>query len=261
MKLIERIFIKTSVLSLLVLSLLGCATVKGWVGMGEKKKEEKPVMMVNGEPVNKFSENSLMPAAAARNYKRMTRQQLEEDSAINAQAGSMWVMEGQGAYLFAQNKTRREGDLLNVKVEGAAQQQIDTKVAVIKKLLKQLEDEEKKAKEQQQQAEEKKSLIAEGKAADANRAPAAVVAAPPSKEEEKKEEPVKIDSVPTKIVERQSDGNYRIKGQQPFMIGKREYKVLVTGVIRPEDFNDEGVSSSKILDPQYDVISLRRKEL
>ena len=252
------------ILPVLVTFLSGCATVKGWFGMGEKKKEEKQVLMINGEPANKFSENSAMPAAAARNYKRMTRQQMEEDSAVNAQAGSMWVMEGQGAYLFAQNKTRREGDLLNVKVEGSGLQQIDTKVAVIKKLLKQLEDEERKAKELllQQQEEKKNLLAAEDKSNTQNpaqRAPAAVP--PPVVVKEEKEEPVKIDSVPTRIVERQPDGNYRIKGQQPFMIGKREYKVIVTGVIRPEDFNDEGVGSNKILDPQYDVVSLRRKEL
>ena len=42
------------------------------------------------------------------------------------------------------------------------------------------------------------------------------------------------------------------------MIGKREYKVIITGMIRPEDFNDEGVSSVKLLDPQFDVVSIRR---
>jgi len=54
------------------------------------------------------------------------------------------------------------------------------------------------------------------------------------------------------------DGNYRVKGQQPFMIGKRDYKVIVTGMLRPEDFNDEGISSQKLLDPQYDVVSIRK---
>ena len=67
-------------------------------------------------------------------------------------------------------------------------------------------------------------------------------------------------AVPTRIVERLPDGNYSVKGAQPFMIGKREYKVIVTGMIRPEDFNDEGVSSNKLLDPQYDVVSIRRSQ-
>jgi flagellar L-ring protein precursor FlgH len=77
---------------------------------------------------------------------------------------------------------------------------------------------------------------------------------------DEKEEPLEIGAVPTRIVERQPDGNYRIKGSQPFMIGKREYKVIVTGLIRPEDFNDEGVSSQKLLDPQFDVVSIRRNQ-
>jgi flagellar L-ring protein precursor FlgH len=29
-------------------------------------------------------------------------------------------------------------------------------------------------------------------------------------------------------------------------------------MIRPEDYNDEGVVSQKLLDPQYDVVSIRR---
>lgn len=242
--------------------LIGCATVKGWVGLDDKKDKVVANKQVVDVPM-RFAENSNVPSTAAREYKRMTRQRLEEESQVNAQAGSMWVMEGQGAYLFAQNKTRREGDLLNVKVEGSAQQQIDTKVAVIKKLLKQLEDEERKAKEFQE-LEKTKITLAESTQSGQQRNPASVstpTPVPVVEKEKEKEEQVKIDFVPTRIVERQPDGNYRIKGQQPFMIGKREYKVIVTGVIRPEDFNDEGVSSAKLLDPQYDVISLRRKEL
>ncbi len=57
-----------------------------------------------------------------------------------------------------------------------------------------------------------------------------------------------------------ADGNYKIRGSQPFMIGKREYKVIVAGIIRPEDYNDQGVSSQKLLDPQFDVVSIRRGE-
>jgi flagellar L-ring protein FlgH len=193
-----------------------------------------------------------------RQYKKMTKSRMEEESELQASAGSMWVMEGQGAYLFSQNKSRREGDILNVKVEGAAQKQIETKVAVIKKLLKQLEEEEAKAKEQEQNTIPQQGLAA---ADDKTKKPEAAARAPASeKKPEEKEEPLEIGAVPTRIVERQPDGNYRIKGAQPFMIGKREYKVIVTGIIRPEDFNDDGVSSSKLLDPQFDVVSVRRSQ-
>lgn len=201
----------------------------------------------DGEPIAKFSENPSVLNVNNRNYKRMTRSRMEEESELNPQAGSTWVMEGQGAYLFAQNKSRREGDLLNVKIEGSAQKQIETKVSVIKKLLKQLETEDLGG------AASPPGQGLADKGADAKRAPAA---AP----KDEKEEALQLDMVPTRIVERLADGNYRIKGQQPFMIGKREYKVIVTGLIRPEDFNDEGINSGKLLDPQYDVISIRKKE-
>ena len=159
-------------------------------------------------------------------------------------------MDGQGAYLFSQNKTRKEGDHLNVKLDAPAMKQVETKVSVIKKLLKQLE-------EQQQQQQKLANPLAEGqKAGEATRAPAAAEAA--KTETAEKDEPTDIQSVPTRIVERMPDGNYRLKGQQPFMIGKREYKVIVTGLIRAEDFNDQGIGSDKLLDPQYDVVSIRR---
>ena len=64
--------------------------------------------------------------------------------------------------------------------------------------------------------------------------------------------------VPTRIVELLKDGNYRVKGDQPFMIGKREYKVIVTGIVRPADFDDAGISAEKLLDPKFDIVSLKR---
>lgn len=224
----------------------------------KEKSEDKKAVVINGTPAVKFSEVSQMPSTANRQYKHMTRGRMEEESELNSQAGSMWVMEGQGAYLFTQNKSRREGDSLNIKIEGAAQKQIETKVSVIKKLLQQLEDDEKKAKEIQT-AEQRLASNASDQSA---RAPAAAAPVKPEEKKEKeKEEEIKVDMVPTRITEKMVDGNYRVKGQQPFMIGKREYKVIVTGIIRPEDYNDDGVGSNKILDPQYDVVSLRKKEL
>lgn len=227
--------------SLFVLS--GCSSL--WKDAKESVGIEP--LTPEGESIVKFSENPNVLNVANRNYKRMTRQRMEEEAEIHSQAGSMWANEGQGAYLFSQNKSRREGDLLNVKIEGSAQKQIETKVAVIKKLLKQLEEEELRS-------------AADTKLADnsdaAKRAPASTPAAP----KDEKEEPLQLDAVPTRLIEKTADGNYRVKGQQPFMIGKREYKLIVTGLIKPDDFSDEGVNSSKLLDPQYDVVSIRKKE-
>lgn len=237
------------------LSLLtsGCASFGELMGDKPNAQEDAPIQPVkDAEPppkgVVKFSETQDVMNPSNRQYRRTTRAKIEEESDLGSQAGSMWVMEGQGAYLFSQNKSRREGDLLNVKLEGAAQKQVETKVTVIKKLLKQLEEEELKS----QSVPVPNQAEADPKKAAGDRAPASAAA--------EKEEPLDIGTIPTKITERQPDGNYRVKGTQPFMIGKREYKVIVTGLIRPEDFNDEGVSSNKLLDPQFDVVSLRRSK-
>lgn len=246
------------------LSLLnsGCASFNELMHPQDKPKPAAKVETdADGKPFTKFSDNPNLLSTQDRQYRHMTRSKMEEESQLQSNAGSMWVGEGQSAYYFAQNKTRREGDILNVKLDGAAQKQVQTKVTVIKQLLKQLEEEEQKAKELQNGPAV--PALADGSAAGGDAAKTQAARAPASeapKKEDGKEEPIDVSTVPTRIVERMADGNYRVKGAQPFMIGKREYKVLVTGIIRPEDFNDEGVSSEKLLDPQYDVVSIRRSQ-
>jgi flagellar L-ring protein FlgH len=72
---------------------------------------------------------------------------------------------------------------------------------------------------------------------------------------------LKVNEVPTRVVERLVDGNYRVRGAQPFMIGSREYKVIVSGVIRSEDFNENGISSTQLLDSSFDIVSSRGSEV
>lgn len=203
--------------------------------------------------LTKYNDNPNHGVWGNRQYKKTTKSQLEEDSELDSKAGSLWVMDGQQSYYFTQNKIRKEGDFLNVKLEGAALKQVETKVHVIKTLLQELE------------AQEKESNIS-NKLVDANapdskdaRAPAAVTETKKPKEDEKSEL-ADVGPIQTRIIERLADGNYKIKGQQPFMIGKRDYKVLVVGIVRPEDYNDEGISSGKLIDPQFDVVSIRKKE-
>ncbi len=243
----KRSEISLSILGILFL-LTGCATLNDyWAKLSGPRDQAVVTEDSDGSSI-RYSENPQISVPTNRQYKRTTRSRLEEESDLGAQAGSMWVMEGQGAYLFAQNKARREGDVLNVRLDGPSLKQVETKVGVIKKLLKQLED--------QQQAELGGGLAASSEGADPSRAPAA---AKPDDKKENKEDLADIQQVTTKIVERLPDGNYRIRGAQPFMIGKREYKVIAAGLVRPEDFNDEGVSSTKLIDPQFDVVSIRRK--
>lgn len=231
------------------LLLCGCSTMQNLFAdtvVGEKLNLAK-------EAPARYSENPQMNVPANRQYRRMTRSRMEDESELNSNAGSMWVGDGQSSYLFTQNKTRKEGDILNVKLEGAALRQVETKVSVIKKLLKQLEE--------QQAAEAQQKLADSTDAAGPARKPAAEAPKEEKKpEKEEKEDLTDVQNVSSRIVERMPDGNYRVKGAQPFMIGKREYKVIVTGMIRPEDYNDEGVASAKLLDPQYDVVSVRRKQ-
>lgn len=251
--------------------LTSCASLFG------KKEPEKVAPVVVEENILKYSEQPQMGYAVDRQYKKMTRSKMEEESDLGSSAGSMWMMDGQTSYLFAQNKARKEGDIVNIKMEGAVLRQVDMKVSVIKKLLKQLEDQEKEA-----EAQKKLALLAAEaeKAKKEGREPASLttpnltekagVMLPPSDRtpapgntaaaKEEKNDLSEVGQVQVKIAERLADGNYRVKGTQPFMIGKREFKVILAGIIKPEDYNDEGVSSNKILDPQMDVVSLRRKD-
>ncbi len=233
-----------------------------------KKEAEKPMTPeVVQENILKYSDQPQMGYAVDRQYKKMTKARMEEESDLGSSAGSMWMMDGQTSYLFAQNKARKEGDIVNVKMEGAALRQVETKVSVIKKLLKQLEDQEKEIEAQKKLALEAEKAKAEGRAPAAEKA---AIQLPPSDKtpapgvvsapKEEKNDLTDVQQIPARIAERLPDGNYRIKGTQPFMIGKREFKVILAGMIRPEDYNDEGVSSSKVLDPQLDVVSLRRKD-
>lgn len=236
---------------LLVGILSGCATMSDFLASLDNSSEEsQPLAKIKEAP--RYSENQNMGVPTDRQYKRMTKNRMEEESDLGPEAGSAWVMEGQGAYLFSQNKMRKEGDLLNVKLDGPAMKQVETKVSVIKKLLKQLEE---------QEAQDLKNSLAQQNE-NGDRTPASTETAKagplPADEKDDKQDLTDVQNVPTRIVEKLADGNYRVKGQQPFMIGKREYKVIVTGLIRPEDFNDQGISSDKLLDPQYDVVSIRR---
>lgn len=243
------------VLISVVLLCSGCAslgkTLKAWMGGGE----EEPGRPKISTPT--FSDQDNLRANSDKQYRRMNRSRFEEEADLKADAGSLWVMEGQGAYLFAQNQTRMVGDLLNVRIEGQPKTQLQTKANVIKKLLDRLES-------------PMRGLASVKPAAPAPPAPPAAPSADAKKPADgtektdgaeaaaKSEPPFGVQTVPTRIVEQMKDGSYRVRGMHPLMIGKREYKVIVTGIVRSEDFDDAGVDSSKLLDPQFDIVSSRK---
>ncbi len=219
----------------------------------------------------KYSEQENLRFEAGRKYRRMNKSRFEDEAEVAAEAGSLWVMEGQGGYLFAQNKTRMMGDLLNVKLEGAPKQQLQSKVRVIAKLLERLDAPLRSAASapqkgqggagQQAGNQPPTAQGAEGAAAkpDAQGDGGPGAAAAADKTVDPKADPIgSVQNVPTRIVEQLKDGSYRVRGIQPFMIGRREYKVIVTGLIRPEDFDDAGIDSTKLMDSQFDIVSSRK---
>ncbi|MDZ4082505.1 MAG: flagellar basal body L-ring protein FlgH [Bdellovibrionales bacterium] len=221
--------------------------------------------------IAKYSDQENLKFQSERKYRRMNRNRFEDEADVNAQAGSLWVMEGQGAYLFAQNQTRMMGDLLNVRVEGNPRQQLSSKVKVISKLLDRLEAPGRGLANAPVQAAKAGGAqganpaaqagaagAADGAAADPNAAAGAQAATEKAGTFDPRDPISTIQTVPTRIVEQLKDGSYRVKGAQPFMIGKREYKVIVTGVVRPEDFDDNGIESTKLLDSQFDIVSSRK---
>jgi len=283
----ENLLLSISTILILLNFSIGCTTLKKWMGDDD---ETTPVAQIPVAPVVdetiRFSENPNIGTFNDRRYKRATRKTIEEDSDVGSRAGSLWNTEGPSSYLFTQNKLHREGDLLNIKLEGNAKTQMETKIQVVKKLLARLEI----VPTVSPTSSPNGGPLAEGGAGDA-RAPASVSNTDSGQSSGKSEvsgtatgksnpaagsinplpnansetansselnAPIQVDSIPTRVTERMADGNYRVKGQQSFMIGKKEFRVIIIGLVRPEDFTDEGMGSNKLLDPQLDIVSLRR---
>lgn len=259
---------KLLIVVMFALSATGCASINKKL-RAMFGKEQKPEVASAVRPTTpRFSETDNYKLGAERQYKRMNKEQFEADAQVGDTAGSLWVMEGQGAYLFAQNTKRLAGDFVNINIEGPPQQQLQTKTNVIAKLLKKLErgsdapavrapsstqDKASKTAKQDKDQQQKPGD------ADQNQSTA-------QSDQEKTDQPQQpkapgtfdVSQVPARIVETLKDGSYRVKGSQQFMIGKREYKVIVTGIIRPEDFNEDGTSATKILDGQFDIVSNKK---
>jgi flagellar L-ring protein FlgH len=225
---------------------------------------------------------------------RRTRRSLEEESMLYEQSGSLWVSRGQSSFLFANNNQRLLGDLLEIKLEGYPKEQVQTKVNVIAKLLGEILNEQKQDiklkqdeikkqmtpeyKEEQEEAKVDSRGLASifGLDDEEEAAPTGPTPEQLLKDQERalkkiddEEQDIKglsknkefpIRTVSTRIMEIQKDGNYRIRGEQPFMIGKREYKLLVAGVVRAEEYNEKGMSAESLIDPVFDIISDKKGE-
>ncbi len=221
---------------LVLLSLTtGCASIgkalKGLVGGDTTTKKVVTQTQVGKIPKKK-------------NYKRTDHETIQQQSKLGEDSGSLWIERGQGSYLFAQNTNRLIGDLINIEIEGQAKKQIETKVKVIQDLINRI-----KAQQEQRKLAANKS--ADGKP-EAKKAPAV-------KTEKPVNDKFEVEVVPSRITEILKDGSYLVQGDQPFMIGKREYKLVVKGIVRQEDFDDQGISAETLLDPDFDIVTNRAK--
>lgn len=265
-----------------VLALLfttGCSSIgKQWHKLvsGDSQADNAKPGAVQ-KPLTYNQQNNVMPGSY-RQYKRTTRSDLENQSHLEGKSGSLWVMEGQGAYLFSQNIVRMIGDPIAVKLDGDPNDQLSAKAKVISKLLAQLEDRRRRAlggggagargpaddgsgpKPTDGTKPDGADKKAPGEKAPGDKTGAqAGPTPPPGAEGDNKEFAVKL--VPTRVVERMVDGNYRVRGMQSFMIGQREYKVIVAGIVRAEDFNEEGINSTQLLDSSFDIVSAKGAEM
>jgi flagellar L-ring protein precursor FlgH len=250
----------------------GCASfnkkLKGWLGGNEASQQAEQSKQVS--TTAKFSDGGDVSPRVKRQYKRTTKESLSEESALDSKAGSLWVMEGQGAYLFSQNVVRLVGDPLAVTLEGDPKDQLQSKANVIKKLLAKIEERQKarlrsptSESGEAAAADESSDKDKDTKTADANNKGKKDKNNPQNQNQQAPTEQaadLSVKIVPTRIVERTLEGNYRVKGTQPFMIGPREFKIIVTGIVRAEDFNEEGISATKLLDPKFDIVSARKTE-
>ena len=251
---------------------------------GENAEKGKAAAVTeDSEPMMRYSTLNNMAPPSDRNYRRMTRQRMEEESDLGSTAGSLWKMEGQTSYLFVENKHRREGDATIIKMEGSALKQIENKAAVINDLLGQLDEQRRVAEERERKAAEEKRRLAQIEAEkklraeriakgeivvdpmdEGTEAEAEVPRAPSSiadKAKAQKEDKIdlkEVEAVPSKIVEKMSDDTYRIRGQQYLTIRKKQYKLIATALVRAEDFNDKEISSNKLLEAEYDLVHVKR---
>jgi flagellar L-ring protein precursor FlgH len=245
------------------LSAAGCTSfgVKVKKFLAGDSASQKPVMKSKSRA--RYSSRKNIPyRGKGRNYVRMTKQKFEERARIQENAGSLWVNEGQNSYLFTQNLVRQLGDIIRVELDGQPKQQLATKVTVLKKLLLR----HRKAKRRMPAS--RKATAVKGKAAAVDEkkedAQAAKKKAQEAKKQKEEENEVKnatfaVQKVPARITERLGDGSYRVRGKSSFMIGRREYRVIVSGLVKAGDIADDSVSASKMIDANFDIVSLKRE--
>jgi flagellar L-ring protein precursor FlgH len=238
---IKKIF-RFALVACLGFSSVNCAsfnqTLKSWFGSEDDKK------VAHTPPVTSFANQPDVQTAKERKYRRVTKDNFAEDQGLEESAGSLWRKEGQASYLFSQNNLRLMGDIINVDVEGKAADNLAAKLALIKQNLARIENPKPKGKTERQPAGTTDSTQVADNGDDKK-----------AKEAADK----KFDTVPCRITERNADGSYRVKGQTPVYVGRHEYRLIVTGLVRPDDVSSDVVGSSKIIDGKFDLVASNKE--
>jgi flagellar L-ring protein precursor FlgH len=260
------------IFALAILSLAGCA------GFGKKMKSflngdsERAPVSSRAKSGVKFSQSpNVNPRVGDKQYRRVNREIFEKEGMLGENSGSLWVMEGQGSYLFSQNLMRVSGDVINISLDGVPRSSLEKKVGIIKTLLERNRRQSRfvasAAPFPGAAPQAQPGAAAPAPAAPANGPPNAQAPAPNAVQnaadekadaDEEKKSTFDVVSVPSRIVEKTDEGSYRIKGSQSFMIGRHEYRVIATGVVRPADIKNDSIESSKMVDSKFDIVAIKK---
>jgi flagellar L-ring protein precursor FlgH len=265
-------FVKSFLILLALIHLSGCSSIaqkwKSLISGGDSDSAKSSSnSKEGGAGVNpaSFNKDPNYGNPKERQYKRITKSNFSEEQQLEENAGSLWKREGQGSFLFSQNNLRVLGDVVNVEVEGKVADNLNIKVDLIKK--NQIKMEQMAARPVAAAAQNGKlprpGEKTERSVAAAQPAPAAPAAGSgnaqgaPGADGHSKDQ-FKFDSVPCRIVDKNVDGSYRVKGMQTVYIGKKEYKLIVTGNIRSDDLSMDKVMASKVMDSKFDLVATNK---
>ncbi len=245
--------VRAIMLALFLFSLTNCTTLgerwRNFVNGGVSPAPAAP------QPLTYNEQNNVEPSIY-RQYHHVTAADLERQAHLGSDAGSLWVMQGQGAYLFSQNTVHMVGDPIPIILNGDPQAQLAAKAQVIAKLLAQL-------------AARRRMIVGLRAPSSTSNAPAntavkgakGAAAKSPALNNPGSNYAFKVHMVPARVVGRLVNGNYRVRGLQTFLIGPREYKVIVSGIVRSEDFNDQGIDATQLLNGNFDIVSAKGADL
>lgn len=260
----------------IIFALTGCGSfgkkMKSFLGGSDSEMSQAPK---TGAKLRYSAAPNVNPNGGEKQYRRVNREIFEKEGLLDESSGSLWVMEGQGSYLFSQNLMRISGDVVNISLDGVPRSSLEKKVDIIKSLLDRSRKQPRAvaAADPNQNNAQGAAATPPAPAADGQPPAAGQQATPPAaspqatvqaaedkaEAEEEKKSTFDVSTIPSRIVEKTLDGSYRIKGSQSFMIGRKEYRVIATGVVRPSDIKNDAIEASRMVDSKFDVIAIRKE--